>query len=74
MVNGYTDERRTPKAKPTETLTQVVQLVNNDCRLNPNASWFYRRLSVRRNDADSRGGWGMRVNGIIDGFLRQVHL
>jgi hypothetical protein len=34
VVNGCTDERRTPKAKSAETLSQVVRLVNNDCRLN----------------------------------------
>jgi hypothetical protein len=30
VVNGATDEGRTPKVKPAETLSQVVQLVNND--------------------------------------------
>ncbi len=30
VVNGATDERRTPKVKPAEPLSQVIRLVNDD--------------------------------------------
>jgi len=49
VVNGYTDERRTPKVKSSGSLSQVVQLVNDDCRLNRNGEHLSRRLRQRVN-------------------------
>ncbi|MCB2148294.1 MAG: hypothetical protein KQI81_17595 [Deltaproteobacteria bacterium] len=47
VVNGYTDERRTPKAKSSKSLSQVVQLVNDDCRLNRDGEHLSPRLRQR---------------------------
>jgi hypothetical protein len=67
MVNGYTDERRTPKAKPAKTLSQAVQLVNDDCWLNPGGrsvcgllktQWFEMRYCDQRKKPKGGNGDG----------------
>jgi len=58
VVNGYTDERRTPKAKSDKTLSQVVQLVNHDCRLNRDSERISRCLPESSEDPDFRGSRG----------------